>query len=262
MMIDRRTFLGGVLGLALGPTAADGRQGPASRQYRADLAGCDLRVLGLPRRRSLIAEGLHPVTPERVVVVDDGDRWRFANRHRGLERRLRREEDRWRKRWPNDPPLPQEKLDLCVGLMDRLTAHYHRADLFPGWAKTLWLREGLGSTGIGFGLGLLHDFQPCDTRLGTANGIVDWWLVLLPGGVDWQALDDRPVHYMIGPVMEQRKPGDYLRVMEAISRSLRHVVSGDGFDPAAWAARLAALPREEAAREFNRAVVRGLAGSR
>jgi hypothetical protein len=87
---------------------------------------------------------------------------------------------------------------------------------------------------------------------------VDWWLVLLPGGVDWRALDDRPVHFMVGPVLEERQPGSYLRVMEAISRSSRHVVRADAFDPAAWASRLAGLPVADAARQFNLVVAHGL----
>jgi hypothetical protein len=88
---------------------------------------------------------------------------------------------------------------------------------------------------------------------------VDWWLVLVPGGVDWRAIDDRPVRLMVGPVMEERQPGSYLRVMEATSRGFRHLVLAEGFDPAAWAARLAGLPAAEAAREVNYVAARDLA---
>jgi hypothetical protein len=113
---------------------------------------------------------------------------------------------------------------------------------------------------IGHGLGLLHDFQTYNSTVGTDNGIVDWWLVLFPGGVDWRAIDEGSVYFMVGPVLEERQPGSYLRVMEAISRSLRHIVKADAFDPAAWASRLASLSAADAAREFNFAVVRGLCG--
>jgi hypothetical protein len=140
-------------------------------------------------------------------------------------------------------------------------SHYRRPDLLVTWARTLWRREALGSTGVGHGLGLLHDFQAYNSTVRTDSAIVDWWLVLLPGGVDWRAIDHEPVHYMVGPVMEQRQPGSYLRVMEGISRGLRHRLMADGFDPAAWATRLAGLPGAEAAREVNFVVARGLCGT-
>ncbi len=268
-MIDRRDFLHGVLalggGLAFGAGGVAGddgclgglAEGPAPRQYLADLAACDSNVLGVPRCRSLVVEGLHPIAPERVVLVDDAGLRRFRLGHRGIKRRFREEEARWRARCPSEP-LPQRKLDVCVGLMDRLASHYRRPDLHGRWARTLWRRELLGSTGIGHGLGLLHDFQPCDATIRTTNGVVDWWLVLLPGGVDWQALDDRPVHFMVGPVMEERRPGNYLRVMEGITRGLRPLVASDGFDPSAWADRLGGMAPADAAREVNSAVARGL----
>jgi hypothetical protein len=276
-VIDRRRFLGGVVGLALGSRAVLGAAGgsaartapqrprladdPAYRQYLADIAGCDRRVLGVSRCRLLVEEGFHPVAPGRVIVIDDAELRRFGDRLRGLKRRFRQEEARWRERWPLDPPLPPEKLDLCVGLMDRLTSHYGRPDLLGRWARTLWAREQLGSTGIGHGLGLLHDFQAYNSTVRTDNGLVDWWLVLLPAGMDWRAIDDAPVYYMVGPVMEERQPGSYLRVMEGISRSLRHLVMADGFDPSVWATKLAGLPAAEAAREVNHVVARYFAAA-
>lgn len=273
-MIGRRHFLSTVAGLAIGgpsvlvsaandphhPLLADD---PAHRQYLADMAGCDMRALGVPRRSSLVEEGYHPVAPDRVVILDDADLRRLRDRHRGIKRRFSWQEDRWRERCQEKgwtaAPLPAGKLDLCVGLMERLSSHYLRPDLFERWAETLWKREQLGSTGIGYGFGVLHDFQAYGTKVETANGIADWWLVLLPGGIDWHAFDGEPVHYMVGPVMEERKPGDYLRVLEGISRGMRNLVRTEGFDPAAWTGRLAGKGPVEAAREFNRTAVQGLA---
>lgn len=268
-MIDRRLFLNSVLGLAFGGLGSTDRPGGdpprsqptddlADRQYLADVAACNMNVFGIPRRRSLVERGLHPVAPERVIVIDDAALRRFRSSRHTLKHRFREEGACWLKRWPNTPPLPSAKLDLSVALMDQLTAYYQRPELFGKWSRTLWRRELLGSTGFGRGLGLLHDFQ-CDTTVRTDNGVVDWWLVLLPGGVDWQALDDRPVHYMVGPVMEERQPGPYVRVMEAVSRGLRPLALSEGFDPASWSARLASLPAANAAREVNFVVARWLA---
>ncbi len=86
--------------------------------------------------------------------------------------------------------------------------------------------------------------------------------MLFPGGVDWQALDDQPVYFMVGPVMERRQPGPYFRVMEGISRALRLLITSEGFDPPTWAKRIAALPPADAARALNFAVVQGLGGGK
>ena len=159
---------------------------------------------------------------------------------------------------PDDLAQPAAKLDLVAGLMDWLTRHYLQADLLCCWARKFWRREMLGSTGFGHGLGLLHDFQLLEP-VRTDNEIVDWWLVLLPDGVDWLALDERPVYFMVGPVMEDRRlGGTYIGVMEAIWRGLHHVVKTEGVNLAGWARRLAGLPAVDAAREFNVAMVRGL----
>lgn len=271
-MINRRTFLGTVLGLPFGgpgvlraldhdQVVPDLTGDSAFRQYLVDLAVCDLGVLGFPRTRSLIEQGHHPVAPDRVVVLDDAELRRFSHRHRSIKRRLRDEERTQRAQWAGEP-LPDEKLDIFVGLMGRLTVHYDRADLFEQWSRSLFLREALASTGIGGGLGLVHDFQRFDTTIRTENSVVDWWLVLIPGGMEWGAIDERPVHFMVGPVMQRRLPGPYLRVMEAISRGLRPLITSEHFNPRGWSSSLASLSPADATREFNYAVVNGLAQGR
>jgi hypothetical protein len=228
------------------------------KQYWADLACCDPQGLGFPRVPTPIKQGFHPVSPSRVIVVDDTELERFHRGHVNLRRECRETETKKREWWPGTPLLPEEKLDICVGLMERLTAYYHRSDLFPSWASLLWGREVQMSTGMGHGLGLLHDFQLFDAKVRTDNRVVDWWLVLIPSGVSWEALDERPVHIMVSPVMEKRQPRPYMKVMEALSRSLRPLVWSEGFDPASWATRLSRLSLADAARKFNSVVVQGL----
>ena len=97
---------------------------------------------------------MHPIAPARVVVIDGDQLEQFARRHRGLKRRLREEEARLRDRYPEEP-LSSGKLDIIAGLMGRLTDHYRRPDLFERWTRTLFRREILGSTGLGYGFGLL-----------------------------------------------------------------------------------------------------------
>ena len=76
--------------------------------------------------------------------------------------------------------MRKEKFTLLVQVIARLTALYHRQDLFVDWASQLVLREELGSTCLGSGFGLVHQFQRTET-VQIQNSLVDWWLFLLPG---------------------------------------------------------------------------------
>src|SRR5689334_6314171 len=100
-MIHRRDFLGGLLALAGGPSLLNAASDPTAQtaagdaalvRYLADLSACDLRPLGVPRNPSLAGRGFHPVTPGRVVVVDDAELRGMSRRHRGLRRLFRGKE--------------------------------------------------------------------------------------------------------------------------------------------------------------------------
>ena len=113
-----------------------------------------------------------------------------------------------------------------------VTSHYHAPDLFPRWASGLAWREALGSTGSGNGFALLHQFQD-DGEVQLRNAPVDWWLFLFPDGVDWDALDGKHVHGMIGHVFppgHARLAGLKLRVYEFTSRVGLEVARGTGQD--------------------------------
>src|SRR5206468_1327210 len=83
-------------------------------------------------------------------------------------------------------------------------------------------------------------FQATDPPIRTTNAVVDWWLVLFPGGIEWQALDERSAAFMVGP--ERCQPGSYLGVLAGIYRGLRPLVTARGSDPLAWGERLAGMP--------------------
>jgi mannitol/fructose-specific phosphotransferase system IIA component len=141
--------------------------------------------------------------------------------------------------------LPEAKLDLIFRLMHVLTAHYRAPHLFPKWVTMLAKREALGSTGLGHGFGLLHQFQD-DGVVQLANASVDWWLVLFPGGIEWGALDDKPVFGMIGHVFSAHHlqlPGLKLRTWALAS----HLGKELGWE------RVAQLDRRTAANVVNRA---------
>jgi mannitol/fructose-specific phosphotransferase system IIA component (Ntr-type) len=84
--------------------------------------------------------------------------------------------------------------------------------------KAILKREVLGSTGIGRGVAIPHTKHPTVEKLvGT--------VALSKGGVGFESLDGEPVHVFVMLVSPQDRPGDHLRALENVSRSLRD----DGF---------------------------------
>jgi mannitol/fructose-specific phosphotransferase system IIA component (Ntr-type) len=79
-------------------------------------------------------------------------------------------------------------------------------------------RELLGSTGIGRGVAIPHTKHNSVERLiGT--------VALSRPGVSFESLDGEPVHVFVLLISPQDRPGDHLRALENVSRSLRD----DGF---------------------------------
>jgi mannitol/fructose-specific phosphotransferase system IIA component (Ntr-type) len=75
-------------------------------------------------------------------------------------------------------------------------------------------RELLGSTGIGRGVAIPHTKHPNAERLvGT--------VALAKNGVSFESLDGEPVHVFVLLISPQDRPGDHLRALENVSRSLR-----------------------------------------
>jgi nitrogen PTS system EIIA component len=84
--------------------------------------------------------------------------------------------------------------------------------------KAILKREVLGSTGIGRGVAIPHTKHPTvDKLVGT--------VALSKVGVGFESLDGEPVHVFVMLVSPQDRPGDHLRALENVSRSLRD----DGF---------------------------------
>src|SRR5713101_3819560 len=84
--------------------------------------------------------------------------------------------------------------------------------------KAILKRELLGSTGIGRGVAIPHTKHNSVERLiGT--------VALSRAGVPFDSLDGEPVHVFVLLISPQDRPGDHLRALENVSRSLRD----DGF---------------------------------
>lgn len=257
--MNRRSFLQnavatgiGLHGVAL--VSATEEPPSTTNEFERFMAKNDtLDLLGRPRSWSLVRDGFHPISPERVIVMSDhgGDGWWDRDRRQEDSLRATLSEPFKFVSWWGVPMetyrVPENKLDLIFRLMRVMTDHYRVPHLFPKWATMLAKREALGSTGMGHGFGLLHQFQD-DGNVQLTNAPVDWWLVLFPGGIEWDACDDKPVFGMIGHVFPPHHwelPGLKLRVWELGSLAGRHL---------AWA-RIARMDRMAAAQVVNRAIL-------
>ena len=84
--------------------------------------------------------------------------------------------------------------------------------------RAILKRELLGSTGIGRGVAIPHTKHASVERLiGT--------VAVAPKGVKFDSLDGEPVFVFVLLVSPQDRPGDHLRALENVARSMRD----DGF---------------------------------
>ena len=80
--------------------------------------------------------------------------------------------------------------------------------------KAIIKREQLGSTGIGHHVAIPHTKHACVDRLiGT--------VAVSKAGVPFESLDGEPVYIFVLLISPQDRPGDHLRALENISKSLR-----------------------------------------
>ena len=93
-------------------------------------------------------------------------------------------------------------------------AGYFRDDDLQDIVKAVMRREELGTTGIGHGIAIPHSRHPSVDRLiGT--------LALARNGLPFESLDSEPVHVFFLLVSPQDRPGDHLRALEAVVRTMR-----------------------------------------
>jgi len=93
-------------------------------------------------------------------------------------------------------------------------AGYFRDDDQQDIVKAVMRREELGTTGIGHGIAIPHSRHPSVDRLiGT--------LALARNGVPFESLDGEPVYVFFLLVSPQDRPGDHLRALEAVVRTMR-----------------------------------------
>ncbi len=95
----------------------------------------------------------------------------------------------------------------------RAAGQFRGADL-DDIIRAILKREFLGSTGIGRGVAIPHTKHNSVERLiGT--------VAISHKGIAFDSLDGEPVHVFVLLISPQDRPGDHLRALENVSRSLR-----------------------------------------
>ena len=81
--------------------------------------------------------------------------------------------------------------------------------------RVLVERESLQSTGIGEGVAIPHGALPqLDTQCAA--------LLIVPGGVNFDAIDDTPVTILFAVIGPKRATGEHLKTLARVSRLLRN----------------------------------------
>jgi nitrogen PTS system EIIA component len=94
------------------------------------------------------------------------------------------------------------------------SAGYFREDDLGDIVRAVMRREQLGTTGIGHGIAIPHSRHPSVDRLiGT--------LAIARDGLPFESLDGEPVYVFVLLVSPQERPGDHLRALEAVVRTMR-----------------------------------------
>jgi hypothetical protein len=245
-MINRRRFLStGMIGAGLagtsGLTAASmiGEQelAEAPNIFDEKWSRAKLQYLGIPRSWWYVHRGLHPFSPERVLII--GKRpavWTCDDtKARIMERRYGKAKS-----------CSEQKLDYALWIMNTLASHYGVPAYYEDWATRLVTSNTFdNSFGLGNHWGMVARFQERGDRqpVQTHNGLVDWWLFLIPDGVDVQRYDGQPTHVLFGCVDAS---GSRVREMVClcyiaeVAKNLRDVVA------------LSRMDRFTAARHLNR----------
>jgi PTS system nitrogen regulatory IIA component len=122
-----------------------------------------------------------------------------------------------------DAIVPELTAAAKEGVIREMIGSLASAGYFKGTetediVKAVLKRELLGSTGIGRGVAIPH------TKHNSVEKLIGTVALSRPG-VSFDSLDGEPVHVFVLLVSPQDRPGDHLRALENVSRSLRD----DGF---------------------------------
>ncbi len=116
-----------------------------------------------------------------------------------------------------DTIIPDLKSHDKKGVLEELSAVIAKASQLDPQAlfSVLMEREGLGSTGIGGGIGIPHGKIPGLTSMIIGFG-------LSKRGVDFDSIDGRPTHLFFTLITPDQSTGLHLKFLARISRLLKN----------------------------------------
>ncbi len=88
---------------------------------------------------------------------------------------------------------------------------YRRPESAAEWAARINRLEAISSSGIGGHIAFLHPFQRQDEDIETLHPVGDFWFFLIPGGLDWAAIDAEPVHVVFASAFRRDARRDICR---------------------------------------------------
>jgi len=102
----------------------------------------------------------------------------------------------------------------ALGVVAQLFAERHPELGCRAIFDSLWCRECLGTTGIGDGVAIPHARMP---------GLQETEVVVAtcPDGLEFEALDGRPVHIVVGILSPADAPREALRALSDVVRCLK-----------------------------------------
>ena len=204
MLIERREFLqtaiGAVSGLAMPNfcrvsinAMADPRPEWTATFEQTLMASDDRELLGIPKSWQCVRQGLHPFSPERTLILP---RQAHDGRHVELAQQIGR-------RWDDaGASKDAETILRIVQAASVLTQVYDVRERAEDWARRLlaWLFEFYSSVAQDHQWVAPLSWQGHGQEVKTSNGIVDWWLILIPQGVEVSNIDGTRLHTLITPI--------------------------------------------------------------
>jgi PTS system nitrogen regulatory IIA component len=116
--------------------------------------------------------------------------------------------------------VPELTANTKEGVIREMVQSLASAGHFAGFdvdeiVRAIMRREQLGSTGIGRSIAIPH------TKHGSVDKLVGT-IALSRAGVMFESLDGQPVHVLVLLISPQDRPGDHLRALENVVRSMRN----------------------------------------
>lgn len=216
----------------------------------------EIELFGIPQSWSSVREDFYPFSPERTLILPAHD---HADDHQ--TKLARQIVDRWNL----DCPLPNKATILrIVQAASVLTRVYGDREQTEVWAHRLlvWLFVFYKSVAQDH-----HWLAPCSWQgfreeAKISNGIVDWWLILIPQGIEVPSIDGTRLHTLITPIYtEVGKPRLSVEFWDFMARAIGRQPQVSAGEPQSidttWLS-VSCMDRKSACLSVNQRIARNL----